>query len=82
MGALLVIGLSKRKLSMPSFFYLLCLWKLSHVTRTYANELNRLPEVWYKPEGRELTDRIWEETVEEFNFVGLSSILEGLKNSR
>ncbi|KAK8039618.1 hypothetical protein PG993_008029 [Apiospora rasikravindrae] len=40
-----------------------------------------LPEVWYKPEGRELTDRIWEETVEEFNFAGLSSILEGLKKS-
>ncbi|KAK7948804.1 retinol dehydrogenase 12 [Apiospora aurea] len=38
-----------------------------------------LPEVWYKPEGRELTDRTWEETVEEFNFAGLSSILEGLK---
>ncbi|KAK7978116.1 hypothetical protein PG996_004161 [Apiospora saccharicola] len=41
-----------------------------------------LPEVWYKPEGRELTDRIWEETVEEFNFVGLSSTLEGLKSGR
>ncbi|KAK8086447.1 hypothetical protein PG994_001421 [Apiospora phragmitis] len=41
-----------------------------------------LPEIWYKPEGRELTDRIWEETVEEFNFVRLSSVLEELRKSR
>ncbi|KAK8025039.1 hypothetical protein PG990_002862 [Apiospora arundinis] len=41
-----------------------------------------LPQVWYKPEGPELTDRIWEETLEELNFAGLSRILGDLKKNR
>lgn len=37
--------------------------------------------IWYTDAGRTLDKRLWEETMEELNFVGASKILEGLKTS-
>ncbi|KAF3017200.1 hypothetical protein E8E14_012588 [Neopestalotiopsis sp. 37M] len=36
------------------------------------------PEIWYTPEGKELTKRLWEETMEELHFSRASSILTSL----
>lgn len=41
----------------------------------------RYPKIWYTKEGKELTERLWEETMEEFNFVGASKILADLRES-
>ncbi|KAK6221452.1 hypothetical protein LQW54_001554 [Pestalotiopsis sp. IQ-011] len=37
------------------------------------------PAVWYKPEGKALTERLWEETMEELNFARASSVISSLK---
>ncbi|KAI1377708.1 NAD(P)-binding protein [Hypoxylon crocopeplum] len=37
------------------------------------------PKVWYTPEGREVRERLWEETMEELNFAGASKIVTSLK---
>ncbi|ETS72924.1 hypothetical protein PFICI_15316 [Pestalotiopsis fici W106-1] len=37
------------------------------------------PVIWYEPEGKEITKRLWEETMEELNFVRASNILGNLK---
>lgn len=34
----------------------------------------------YTPEGRTVTARIWEETLEELEFVGIRGILELIKS--
>lgn len=33
----------------------------------------------YTKEGREVGERIWEETMEELNFAGASKIVQGMK---
>ncbi|KAK8129698.1 hypothetical protein PG999_002078 [Apiospora kogelbergensis] len=40
-----------------------------------------LPQIWYQPEGHELTDRIWTETMEELSFAGLPTILKDVKRN-
>ncbi|KAI2618209.1 putative short-chain dehydrogenase/reductase family protein [Hypoxylon sp. NC1633] len=37
------------------------------------------PKFWYTSEGKAVTDRLWEETIEELNFAKASSIVEGLR---
>ncbi|OTB14645.1 hypothetical protein K445DRAFT_319060 [Daldinia sp. EC12] len=37
------------------------------------------PKVLYTKEGQEIRERVWEETLEEFNFAGASRIIEDLK---
>ncbi|KAI1470386.1 putative short-chain dehydrogenase/reductase family protein [Daldinia caldariorum] len=37
------------------------------------------PLIWYGAEGKVLNERLWEETMQELNFVGASKILEDLK---
>ncbi|GAP88447.1 putative retinol dehydrogenase 12 [Rosellinia necatrix] len=39
------------------------------------------PLICYKPEGRRVRDRLWEETMTELKFAGASSIIENLKSS-
>lgn len=34
----------------------------------------------YTPEGRTVTARLWEETLEELGFVGIRGILESIKS--
>jgi hypothetical protein len=33
----------------------------------------------YTAEGQQLADRLWEETLEEFNFIGASKLINDLK---
>lgn len=40
------------------------------------------PAIYYKEEGIEFRNRLWEETMEELNFVGASSIVSKLAQSR
>jgi len=40
------------------------------------------PEIWYTEDGKKVSERLWEETMEEFNFAGASKILDGLKNGQ
>ncbi|KFA73867.1 hypothetical protein S40288_00871 [Stachybotrys chartarum IBT 40288] len=37
------------------------------------------PKMWYTPEGQRAATRLWEETMEELNFAGVSKILSDLK---
>ncbi|KAI0844101.1 putative short-chain dehydrogenase/reductase family protein [Daldinia vernicosa] len=37
------------------------------------------PLIWYGAEGKELGERLWEETMQELNFVGASKIIEDMK---
>ncbi|ETS75466.1 hypothetical protein PFICI_12410 [Pestalotiopsis fici W106-1] len=39
------------------------------------------PAVWYTTEGKEFTERLWEETMEELNFAGASKIIKDMKGS-
>lgn len=39
----------------------------------------RYPSLYYTAEGRKLTDRLWEETVDELQAAGAAGVLEGLK---
>lgn len=43
--------------------------------------MRRYPKLCYTPEGRDLKKRLWEETMEELNFVGASKIMADLKKS-
>jgi hypothetical protein len=44
-----------------------------------CTKILRYPKLWYSPEGQELRERLWEETMEELNFVGASRIVGDLK---
>ncbi|OTB10572.1 hypothetical protein K445DRAFT_341462 [Daldinia sp. EC12] len=37
------------------------------------------PSIWYAAEGKEFNERLWEETMQELNFVGASKILADMK---
>ncbi|KAL6882327.1 hypothetical protein HDV57DRAFT_496157 [Trichoderma longibrachiatum] len=53
----------------------------SHGSFTSDWAIKPYPKIWYTKEGKELTERLWEETMEEFNFVGASKILADLRES-
>ncbi|RYP40727.1 hypothetical protein DL767_001482 [Monosporascus sp. MG133] len=54
--------------------------KESHGSFTSDWEIKPYPKLWYTPEGRELTERLWEETIEELNFASASKIIGSLKS--
>jgi hypothetical protein len=35
--------------------------------------------LWYTVEGHDYAQRLWKETMEELNFVGAESIIDGMK---
>lgn len=37
--------------------------------------MNRFPLLWYTEEGKEFSEKLWEETMEELNFAGASKIV-------
>jgi len=39
----------------------------------------RVPEIFYKPSGREFMDKIYDEVMAELNFAGTSDIVSRLK---
>ncbi|KAJ4859724.1 short chain dehydrogenase domain-containing protein [Trichoderma breve] len=51
----------------------------SHGSFTSDWTIKPYPKLWYTPEGQELKKRLWEETMEELNFVGASKIVNDLK---
>ncbi|KAM0246499.1 hypothetical protein ACHAQJ_010181 [Trichoderma viride] len=51
----------------------------SHGSFTGDWAIKPYPKLWYSPEGQELKERLWEETMEELNFVGASRIVGDLK---
>ncbi|RYP55565.1 hypothetical protein DL769_010122 [Monosporascus sp. CRB-8-3] len=54
--------------------------KESHGSFTSDWAIKPYPKLWYTPEGRELVERLWEETMEELNFAGASKLIESLKS--
>lgn len=45
-----------------------------------SNQLRcRYPSLLYTAEGKEMQERLWQETMEEFNFAGTSAIVSHLK---
>ncbi|RYP78228.1 hypothetical protein DL771_000705 [Monosporascus sp. 5C6A] len=54
--------------------------KESHGSFTSDWAIKPYPKLWYTPEGRELMERLWEETMEELNFAGASKLIESLKS--
>ncbi|UKZ78449.1 hypothetical protein TrVFT333_006189 [Trichoderma virens FT-333] len=53
----------------------------SHGSFTSDWTIKPYPKIWYTPEGQQLRERLWEETMEELNFVGASKIVNDLKRS-
>ncbi|EGR47105.1 uncharacterized protein TRIREDRAFT_109357 [Trichoderma reesei QM6a] len=53
----------------------------SHGSFTSDWTIKPYPKVWYTPQGRSFTERLWEETMEELSFVGASKILGDLRQS-
>ena len=72
MVLLLVIGRSNREYSLVPCAFVV--GKYAH-----ANYGTRYPKIWYTAEGRELSKRAWEETMEELNFAGASKIVEEMR---
>ncbi|KAL5092176.1 hypothetical protein Trisim1_002062 [Trichoderma cf. simile WF8] len=52
----------------------------SHGSFTSDWTIKPYPKLWYTPEGQELKERLWEETMEKLNFVGASRIVNHLKS--
>ncbi|KAK4077746.1 uncharacterized protein Triagg1_3440 [Trichoderma aggressivum f. europaeum] len=52
----------------------------SHGSFTSDWTIKPYPKLWYTPEGQELEERLWEETMEELHFVGASKIVNDLKS--
>ncbi|KAF3073956.1 Short chain dehydrogenase yanD [Trichoderma lentiforme] len=52
----------------------------SHGSFTSDWTIKPYPKLWYTPEGQELKERLWEETMEELNFVGAAKIMNDLKS--
>ena len=44
-----------------------------------AKFVRRFAAMLYTPEGKVLTDRVWEETLTELDFAGVRTILESMK---
>lgn len=42
--------------------------------------MHRYPKMWYTAEGSAFADQLWEETIQEFEFAGVTQILKDLKN--
>ncbi|PTB63069.1 NAD(P)-binding protein [Trichoderma citrinoviride] len=53
----------------------------SHGSFTSDWTIKPFPKIWYTPEGKKLTERLWEETMEELSFVGASKIMSDLRQS-
>ncbi|KAL7787154.1 hypothetical protein V8C37DRAFT_405014 [Trichoderma ceciliae] len=51
----------------------------SHGSFTSDWAIKPYPKIWYTPEGRELKERLWEETMVELNFAGASKIFEFMR---
>ena len=68
-----VTGLSNRKMSPLSFLCQLQKGKCAYTSR--------YPKICYTPEGKEVREKLWEETIEDLSFAGTLKIVESLKSS-
>jgi len=76
MGVMSVTGLLNRK----RLTWLDCLKFSQSVHCTNANTVwCRYPEIMYTQEGARVRERLWEETMEELNFAGVSDIMRDMK---
>ncbi|KAH8657385.1 hypothetical protein BGZ60DRAFT_415796 [Tricladium varicosporioides] len=55
--------------------------KESHGAFTSDWAIKPYPKFCYTPEGKEVKEKLWKETIEELDFAGTLNIVEGLKSS-
>lgn len=50
-----------------------------HSLKSFANASRRFASLLYTPEGKVITQRVWDETLAELDFAGVRDILDSMR---